>query len=205
MRLILGIDFDNTLVSYDDVMHSSAVRLGLIDKDVPRSKQNIRDEIRHLPDGEMKWCKFQAFVYGECMNEARLMEGAKDFIELSKKRGIQVFIVSHKTKFAAADKKGIDLRQVALGWMNTHGFFDDEGLGLSPQDVYFEMTRKEKVERIKELGCTHFIDDLKEVFLEKTFPEGVEKILFAPQEDCHTSGDMKVFTSWGRIYEYFFR
>ncbi len=215
MPYIVGVDFDNTLVSYDDVMHRSAVLFGFIDKDVSRSKRNIRDEIRRLPDGEMKWRKLQAFVYGERMNEARLMEGVKDFFGLCKKRGIRTYIVSHKTKFAAADEKEIDLRQAALEWMNTHGFFDEKGLGLSAQDVYFEGTRKEKAERIKALRCTHFIDDLEEIFLEKSFPARCAKILYSSQRvtsnNCHSresgnpiSGDMTVMRNWKEIYDHFF-
>ena len=45
-------------------------------------------------------------------------------------------------------------------------------------DVYFSETREGKVRKISELGCTHFIDDLKEVFQEPKFPRGVKKILF---------------------------
>ena len=82
MPCIVGIDFDNTLVDYGDVMHRAAVRFGFIGKDAPRDKRNIRDKVRRLPDGEMKWRKLQAFVYAEAMDEARLMEGVRDFFDL---------------------------------------------------------------------------------------------------------------------------
>ena len=203
MPYIVGIDFDNTIVSYNDVIHRSAILFGFISKDAPRSKRSIRDEIRRLPDGEVKWCKLQAFVYGEKMNEAKLIEGVKDFFKLCKKIGTQVYIVSHKTNFAAADEKGINLRELALEWMNAQGFFDDESLGLSPQDVYFEMTRKEKIERIKELGCTHFIDDLEEIFLEKSFPVHTVKILYSSQQDISCYEDMIVMRNWKEIHDHF--
>lgn len=203
MPYIVGIDFDNTLVDYDDVMHHAAVRSGFIGVDTPRSKRNIRDEIRRLPDGEMKWRKLQAFVYAEAMDEARLMEGVRDFFDLCKRAGIRIYIVSHKMEFAAADEKGINLRRVAMGWMDKQRFFDDDGLGLSRQDVYFEMTRKEKVERIKELGCTHFIDDLEETFQEISFPRDVQKFLYAPHNGNVSSRDVRVSRTWDEIREYF--
>ena len=102
MPCIVGIDFDNTLVDYGDVMHRAAVRFGFIGKDAPRDKRNIRDKVRRLPDGEMKWRKLQAFVYAEAMDEAKLMEGVRDFFDLCKRAGIRVYIISHKTEFTAA-------------------------------------------------------------------------------------------------------
>ena len=53
----------------------------------------------------------------------------------------------------------------ALGFMRKYGFFDEDILNLSVDSVYFEMTREEKVKRIESLQCTHFIDDLEEIFL----------------------------------------
>lgn len=203
MSCRVGIDFDNTLVDYDDIMHRAAVRFGFIDSDASRSKKNIRDEVRRLPDGEMKWRKLQAFVYGEAMDEARLMEGVRDFFDLCKRAGIRTYIVSHKTEFAVADEKKINLRQVALEWMDKRGFFDEDGLGLSRRDVYFEMTRQEKVERIKKLGCTHFIDDLEETFQESSFPRDVQKFLYAPHNGNVSSRDVRVSRTWDEIREYF--
>lgn len=202
MPCIVGIDFDNTLVDYDDIMHRAAVRFGFIDSDAPRSKKNIRDEVRRPPDGEMKWRKLQAFVYGEAMDEARLMEGVRDFFDLCKGASIRTDIVSHKTEFAAADEKKINLRQVALEWMDKRGFFDEDGLGLSRRDVYFEMTCQEKVERIKKLGCTHFIDDLEETFLEDSFPRGVTKILYSPHSANSAVPGVKVFGAWRDIQDF---
>ena len=40
-------------------------------------------------------------------------------------------------------------------------------LGLTEGDVFFNSTREEKIERIANLRCTDFIDDLEETFLKK--------------------------------------
>jgi len=84
MDYIIGVDFDNTLVSYDDVMHRAAVQQGLIPSDMKKSKKDIRDRIRQLPNGEMKWQKLQAIVYGARMEEARLIDDVQTFFEFCK-------------------------------------------------------------------------------------------------------------------------
>lgn len=202
MGMTLGIDFDNTIVNYDRVLYQAALAEGLIKPGAEENKKSIRDAIRELPDGELKWQKLQAHVYGAGMKDSVLFDGVKTFFDACREADIRVAIVSHKTQFASIDEGGVDLRATAIGWMRKQRFFDNDGLGLSPERVYFESTRQEKIERIKRLGCTHFIDDLEETFLEDSFPAGVERILYAQK----SSGlkDVKVFGSWKEIYDYFF-
>ena len=40
--MIIGVDFDNTIVSYDDVMFETANQFGLIDRSVKKNKKVIR-------------------------------------------------------------------------------------------------------------------------------------------------------------------
>ena len=204
MSKIIGIDFDNTMINYDDVFLNRAMGLNLIIADTNKNKKELRDRIRLLPDGEIIWQKMQAFVYGHGIAGACLNEGVADFFKTCVQRGIKVYVVSHKTEHSPFDDDQVNLRQAALDWMIANGFFRTEGLALNQDQVYFEATRLEKIGRLKSLGCTHFIDDLEEIFLEKTFPEGVEKILFTPIPPPAVADDIKVFKSWGRINEYFF-
>lgn len=201
---VVGIDFDNTLISYDEVFFNHALSLNLIGPQTNKNKKDVRDQIRLLADGEIIWQKIQAFVYGRGISQACLNEGVEDFLKTCAQRGIKVYVVSHKTEYSPFDGTRVNLRRAALDWMTANHFFRADGMGLCSDQVYFEATRSQKMGRLQSLGCTHFIDDLEEVFLEKTFPEGVEKILLAPQGDTGISGDMKVFKSWGSIYEYFF-
>jgi hypothetical protein len=87
--------------------------------------------------------------------------------------------------------------------METNRLFADDGIGFARDRVYFESTRREKIQRLTELQCTHFIDDLEETFLEDSFPANVDKILFAPVPGISPSG-MKVFQTWGQISDFFF-
>jgi hypothetical protein len=88
--------------------------------------------------------------------------------------------------------------------MNEHRFFDRDGLGLTRQDVFFESTRSDKIERMKVLRCTHFIDDLEEIFLDTSFPEGVQKILYAPWSTAASVNGIKAAGTWCKIGEWIF-
>ena len=206
-RVVIGLDFDNTLVSYDDVMLQTALELNFLSGNpAVHTKQQIRDGIRTTPDGELKWQELQAEVYGKRMQKARLMEGVARFLNACKDNNVSIFIVSHKTRYAAQDKEKINLQDTALNWMRQQHFFDKGGLGLSEDRVYFEHTRNDKVLRIKTLGCTHFIDDLPEVFLEKAFPDNTVQVLFSsgPTNCEGTLDGIKYFGHWNDIYDYFF-
>jgi len=204
--VIIGVDFDNTIVSYDELIYREAIERGLVDGGVLKNKKIIRDAIRELPAGEIQWQKIQAAIYGPKMDRATVIEGVFDFFTLCKDRGIRTHIVSHKTQFANYDTTETDLRKEALKWLDRAGFFDMGLTGLSAGDVYFESTRVDKINRIRSLGCTHFIDDLEETFREPSFPPDIEKILF----NSHVSGDFtartggKVFVDWKDIRGYFF-
>ncbi len=203
-KRIIGIDFDNTIVSYNELIYSVARKRGLISVGVVKNKKEIRDTIRELPDGEIEWQRLQAFVYGKGMKNAALMDGVTDFFDLCKKLNAPRFIVSHKTQFASMDLERVDLRQTALQWMKTNKFFSKDGFGLALDNVYFKSTRQEKIDCIKTLRCSHFIDDLEETFLEESFPAHVEKILLSPQGTNINVKNIKVCRSWDQISDYFF-
>ncbi|MEG3969495.1 hypothetical protein QUA00_18015 [Microcoleus sp. T2B6] len=201
---IIGVDFDNTIVSYDDLMHRLAVEKGWISPEVSKSKKQIRDCIRLLPNGDIEWQKLQAIVYGRQMQEAKLIEGVLTFFKLCQQHRMRVYIVSHKTEYANYDETKTNLREAALAWMKSHSFFSGSGLGLTQEQVYFESTRVSKIERIKQLNCTDFIDDLEETFLEESFPNSVNKILYAPNYQPAEIPTVKAVIKWQEINEYFF-
>lgn len=204
MDYVIGVDFDNTLVSYDEVLRRVAVQQGLLVSAVRSGKREIRDQVRQSVDGERAWQRVQSVVYGARMDEAQLIEGVPMFFKRCQRAGIPVSIVSHKTEFAGPDETHTNLRATAMTWMAQHRFFDADGLGLSERDVYFESTRGEKIERIRQLRCTHFVDDLEETFLEPTFPQHVEKILYAASREVMALPEIRCVGSWQDLYDYFF-
>jgi hypothetical protein len=202
--MIIGIDFDNTIADYDNLMFQAAVQCELVDRGIPKSKRTIRDAIRTLVDGETLWTNLQAIVYGFKMHEARIMDGVDRFFRTCNRHGIRLYIVSHKTEYATIGALRVNLRTVAFEWLECHGLCDQRILGLGKNDIFFEDTRQQKIERIKTLKITHFIDDLEETFNEPLFPSNVVKILFAPHNHVPRMDHAYSFASWNDITKHFF-
>ena len=60
---ILGIDFDNTIVKYDNLFHKIALEKGLIDTSAGKRKKEIRDYLRSRNKGG-EFTLLQGEVYG---------------------------------------------------------------------------------------------------------------------------------------------
>jgi hypothetical protein len=202
MKYSIGVDFDNTLANYDDALYEAALASGFVRANTNRNKKRIRDEIRRLPNGEIKWQELQAFMYGKGIKNSKLFDGVKEFFGACRDSAVDVFVISHKTEFANMDQDQVNLRDAAINWMTSNRFFDPEGLGLSRGRVFFEPTRESKIERIKQLQCTHFIDDLDETFVEPSFPLHVKGILFAKERS--QLNNVTTVASWKEIYDCFF-
>ena len=201
--LRIGLDFDNTIITYDDVFLSTAQEWGLVGSDFIGRKQAVRDAIRLLPDGELLWQRLQGQVYGKGLAKAKMFEGVDSFLHRCRVNNVPVMIVSHKTEFGHYDPDRVNLREAARNWMTVRGFFSDSGYAIARGNVYFEGTRQAKLSRIEQLGCTHFIDDLEEVLSDPAFPPGLERILFT--EDIHASGPYIVCPTWQHIEKQVFR
>jgi hypothetical protein len=172
---------------------------GLISPSVPKSKKLIRDAIRELEDGENRWRALQVFCYGPGMSHARPMPGVKEFLAACKQWRVPVWIVSHKTEAANFGDPNVKLRDAALGWLEAEGFLDAVALGIERERVFFEDTRHAKIERIRMLRLTHFIDDLEETFLDPSFPHAIAKILLAAQSSANGTGQWRSLASWSEI------
>ncbi len=201
--MLIGIDFDNTIAGYDDVFAIAGLAEGVLPIGFKGSKREIRDYIRTLKNGERLWMALQGRVYGAHMARAALIEGVGAFLRRCRERELSVCIVSHKTRHGHFDPEKINLRDAALSWMEAQYFFDQNGFALRRDAVYFTETRAEKVNCIRALGCTHFIDDLKEVFFEKAFPIDVKAYLLS-DETPPPLGRFEVFTAWNGITDALF-
>ena len=201
----IGIDFDNTIAGYDGLFARLAVQTGLLRVAPCGGKRAVRDALRQNPGGELAWQRLQALAYGAYMGDAELIPGVGEFLAECRATGVAVAIVSHKTRYAAADPDMVDLPRAARDWLRLKGFFAPDGFALPADQVFFEPTRQAKIERIAALGCSHFIDDLEEVFAEPGFPPSVEAILF--DRACTApgpSGRCTVLPDWTRIRHHIF-
>lgn len=177
--MIVGIDFDNTLIGYDEIFYQLAQEAGLVPAGAAAHKASVREAARRSPEGDIAWQRLQSEAYGPRITEALPTAGALAFVQACAARGIPVYVISHKTPFAAQDTTGTNLQEAALGWLQTHGFFS-EATGLTPVRCRFGNTRAEKIAHIRNLGCTHFIDDLEETFRDPGFPSDVHGFLYSP-------------------------
>ena len=196
-KTVLGIDFDNTIVDYDDVFTSLAKDRGWVPSDWRSGKKATRDYLRAKPRGEFKWQCLQALAHGREIARARIFPGFVEFLKQCKGAGVQVCIVSHKSEYALRDPDKLPLREAARGWMHKNGFFSE--LGVSEAAVFFEQELAGKVRRIGNVGCEVFVDDLPEVFLYPGFPTDTRQLLFAPDSPPETEGGWEVFGNWNEL------
>ena len=195
--MLIGADFDNTIVCYDQVFHHVALEQGVIPAEVPVSKGDVRDYLRQC-GREADWTELQGYVYGTRMQDATPFPGVLECLARFVKHGMTVCIISHKTRYPYMGPK-YDLHQVAQQWLEQQGLFDPAQTGLSPDQVFFELTKQEKLDRIAKVGCTYFIDDLPEFLAEPRFPTGVKRILFDPNGNHLPGHCFHRMTSWMEI------
>ncbi len=197
----LGIDFDNTIVCYDGLFHRVCVERGLISASVPTSKSEVRDHLRRV-GREDAWTEMQGYVYGARMAEAAPYPGVLEFLGQCVRLDRPICIISHKTRFPFRGP-AYDLHAAAMGWLELHGFFDPERIGLTRGQVFLELTADAKLERIGQQRCTHFIDDLPEFLSAPAFPPATCRILFDPNRHHEKVGTFIRLESWARIAEFF--
>ena len=196
----IGLDFDNTIVTYDRLFHRAARERGLIAARVPQRKRDVRDAIRLLPGGEDAWTELQGVVYGRRMPEAEPAPGVEGFLAACNAAGVRLSIISHKTEFPAIGER-VSLRDAARAWLAARGLLARHG--IDPNDVFFVGTLGEKLAVIGNRACTHFVDDLVEVLGHPAFPPGVERILYAPPGGAPPAG-VVAFDSWEAIGRHLF-
>lgn len=196
----IGVDLDNTIISYDALFRRLAAEGGFLADDGVMSKKEVRDTMWTMEDGNQHWTDIQALAYGPRIGEAEPFPGCLAFFEFCREQGIETCIVSHKTEFAASDRdKTCNLCDAAMGWLHEHGFFSEKS-ALTPDRVRFAGTRAEKVTIIAEMDCDLFIDDLIEVFEEPGYPEQAGQILFALKaETVPESFEGEVCTHWDQM------
>jgi hypothetical protein len=200
--MLIGVDFDNTIVCYDEVFYQAAVEKGLIPEDVSINKGSVRDYLR-ASGKEEAWTELQGVVYGVYIQHAPPFTGVTEFFKRCRKHNIRIYIISHKTRYPFLGKT-YDLHDAAHKWLEQNGFYDSETTGLNREQVYFELTKKEKIDRIATVGCNYFIDDLPEFLKEPEFPEGVVRILFDPNNHYPVNNNFLRSISWKEIEKIIF-
>ena len=195
----VGVDLDNTIICYDRVLARVATEKGLISGEATclPSKHGVKSEVerRH---GSEAWTALQGELYGSRLPEAEPFPGVVEFFRRCRDRGISTYIISHKTEYPVLGPR-YNLRRGALAWLEAHGWFDSEGIGLSRSHVEFHDALPDKLEAIGRRGCELFVDDLPEVLTAPTFPEHTCRVLFDPSCSHNVPSGVERVTSWDQI------
>ncbi|WP_457488575.1 hypothetical protein [Tardiphaga sp. P5_C10] len=195
----IGIDFDNTIACYDGVFHAAALEKGLIPAELGRDKNSVRD---HLNGSGRKdeFTELQGYVYGARMELVSPYSGFADFVPAARRAGHELFIVSHKTKHPMLGPKH-DMHAAARGFLVARGVMGEGEGQIAPANVFFELTKEEKVARAASLGCEVFIDDLPEILVMAGFPNGMRRVLFDPENQFagREAAGVERLTSWAAI------
>ena len=200
--MLIGVDFDNTIVSYDTLFHKVAAERDAVPESTPPTKLAVRDYLRAIGKEDI-WTEMQGYVYGARMSEAEVYPGVIEFFRWARARRIPVCIVSHKTRHPFIGPR-YDLHQAARDWIATH-LVDEQGVLLTADRVFFELTKEAKWERIAVAGCAWFIDDLPEILLAESFPGHVGRILFDPEIHHAAVDGLTRFCAWNDIRRHFER
>lgn len=195
--MLIGLDFDNTIACYDRLFHRLAAERGLLLEPVAENKTAVRDYLRRI-GREPDWTEMQGVGYGPRIVDAEPFPGVKDFLAKCLAAGVEVQIVSHKTKHPFLGPQ-YDLHEAAHAFLTAHGFFETAVTGLSPASVNLALTKQAKIDRIAKLGCDVFVDDLPEFLAEPSFPTKPRKILFDPSGICADDASYTRVGSWAGV------
>lgn len=190
MKIHLGLDLDNTLITYDTLFFTAALDAGLIPPALPATKSEVR---RHLVESgnEPLFTELQGLVYGRYINQASPAPGLIQSLQQSAHMIDKISIVSHKTRFPIIGPT-YDLHQAALTWIEANILIHN--VPLSREDIFFLEKKDAKIAKISEIECQFFIDDLLSIVTLIKPP--TQAILYTPQA---TSDYLPSMSSWAEL------
>lgn len=191
--MIVGFDFDNTLINYTNSFKKLAKRKKIVPEEINIDKISIRNYLRDK-NLEHEWTILQGEVYGNSIMQAEIYEGVKEALKFLLKNNIKIKIISHKTQYPYMGKK-VDLRLSAKKWIEKELLNEISCINFSEADIFFENTINEKVNKIEELGCDIYVDDLPEIL--DLLPDKIQRILFSSLPNDNLK--YKVMKSWSEF------
>ncbi len=168
----IGFDLDNTIINYDLSAQKYGQKIGI---EGVRSVSELKSKLK---DGKLavdEWTRAQSWIYGEGLAHATVQRDFLPLLEQLADREYSVYVVSHKTQFGPIQFGSVPFVEFTLKWLNNSslGSILEKNVNL-----FFEETRRLKVQRISQLSLDFFVDDLVEVINDKYFPEHTIGILY---------------------------
>ena len=196
----VGIDIDNTIICYDGVFANVARMLGH-DIDAGSSKAETKDWF-HSREMYDEFTELQGLIYGTYLGHASLYDGFKTFLNQANRIGCTVFIVSHKTQYPLIGSK-VDLHEAASMFLSEQGIIKSGSSGFVPSDqLFYETSLDDKIEKISDLQLDYFIDDLSDVIDHDNFPESTHAIQFVPGTSSEFTRASTRLNSWQDIHDF---
>ena len=196
----VGIDIDNTIICYDGVFATVARMLGH-DIDAGSSKAETKDWF-HSREMYDEFTELQGLIYGTYLGHASLYDGFKTFLNQANRIGCTVFIVSHKTRYPLIGDK-VDLHEAASIFLSEQGIIKSGSSGFVPSDqLFYETSLDDKIEKISDLQLDYFIDDLSDVIDHDNFPESTHAIHFVPGAGIEFTRAGMRLGSWQNICDF---
>lgn len=180
----IGIDFDNTIACYDGVFRRAALERGLVPADIGASKNAVRDYLNAAGRND-DFTELQGYVYGSRMDLVVPYPGFAEFVQTARAAGHELFIISHKTRRPLRGT-AYDMHASARGFLAAQGLLGSAM--VDEANVFFELTKEEKVARAASVGADVFVDDLPEILAMPGFPPGMRAILFDPDNQHADAG-----------------
>ena len=178
----IGIDFDNTIVIYDELFYKVALERNLIPINFSKNKLKIRNYLRKN-NKENEFTNIQSEVYGKRIIDA--IPAPNIFEALNKISNFyEINIISHKTKYPYSGEK-YDLHKAAINWLEKNKFLSISGLNIKNKNIYFLPTQEKKLATINNLNCSYFVDDLPEIL--KYIDKKTHRILYLNKQKMPTN------------------
>tara|TARA_B100000886_G_C20259506_1_gene422259 strand:+ start:32 stop:628 length:597 start_codon:yes stop_codon:yes gene_type:complete len=193
----IGIDFDNTIISYENLFYDIALAKGLINKEIKPTKISVRNFLRSR-NQDYIFTGIQAEVYGPLIKKAKVFPNIQNTLNRFSQEH-KFFIVSHKTRNPYIGPK-YNLHKYASDWLKSKSLHPS--IENSPiKELYFEETIEKKIERIDQLECDFFIDDLPKVL--KLLKKEIKPILFDPNyENLDNFPKKYTMNNWEQLFEF---
>lgn len=190
----IGFDFDNTIISYENSFYSLACQFYKIPPEIKKDKASVREFFINS-DREKEFTELQGMVYGKEIMKAKITKNFKNFLKkIYKDKKFNIFIVSHKTKYPYVGEK-INLRDAANNWITKNLTFNETEL-IKQNNIFYENTIEEKIERIKKINCHYFFDDLLKII--KLLPKDIDGFLYDPVNK-YDKEDIKRIKDWDKV------
>ena len=169
--------------------------MDLVDFNGPKTKTEIRNHLRSIGK-EKDFTKLQGEVYGPEIVNAEAAVGVLEALKKLKMKEVEMHLISHKTKYPYLGPK-YDLHSAATKWLDKNGFFRENEIGWDKSQVNYMATKEEKINKILELKCTHYVDDLPEIL--NMLPGNIQKILYDPNGQQDMPRGMITMKKWSDL------